>query len=311
MKNIPSEKIMLFQSCLVNLEYPGIESSTKYVFDKLGIDYIISPEQTCCTGLGHYSDVFDEISTTVLAARNFHLANKLGYNKLAMMCSTCYAINKKSATILNEKDDVRKQVNEIFIKSGMEEKQFHKGDFDPRENIFHVIEIFYQNREKIKSLIKYKFSGLKVATHHACHYCKVQYNDVVSGVRSPMLLDDIAESCGVKTVRHYDHKRLSCGNGFRQRFVNRDYALEVTAEKLYSLKEENVDVLLHMCPNCQLQYDRYQPVIEEQTGDKFDIYHINISQLIAILMGADPYKDAGIQSNSGDLEPLFEYLEEI
>ena len=38
MKEIPNKDILLFKSCLVSVEYPGIESSTKYVFDKLNID---------------------------------------------------------------------------------------------------------------------------------------------------------------------------------------------------------------------------------------------------------------------------------
>ena len=42
MKQVPDENILLFKSCLVSVEYPGIESSTKFVFDKIGIDYDIS-----------------------------------------------------------------------------------------------------------------------------------------------------------------------------------------------------------------------------------------------------------------------------
>lgn len=38
MKQVPDENILLFKSCLVSVEYPGIESSTKFVFDKIGID---------------------------------------------------------------------------------------------------------------------------------------------------------------------------------------------------------------------------------------------------------------------------------
>mgnify|MGYP006974656632 FL=1 len=40
MKNIPDKDILLFRSCLVSVEYPGVEASTKFVFDKLGIDYV-------------------------------------------------------------------------------------------------------------------------------------------------------------------------------------------------------------------------------------------------------------------------------
>ncbi|MBX7077090.1 MAG: CoB--CoM heterodisulfide reductase iron-sulfur subunit B family protein [Methanobacteriaceae archaeon] len=311
MKDIPNEKFLLFKSCMVNVEYPGIESSTKYIFDKLGLDYIISPEQTCCTGLGHYSDVFDELSTTAIAARNFNLAKSLDHPNLVMLCSTCYAINKKSANILNNNDEVREKVNNIFIEAGLEDKCYNKGDTDSRENIFHVVEVLYNNRDKISDLCKYNLSDFRIATHHACHYCKVHYEDTVDGVRNPMLLDDLAEACGVDTVKWYDHKRLSCGNGFRQRFVNRDYSLEVTKEKLLSLKDENVDILLHMCPNCQIQYDRYQPVIEKQIGEKIGIYHLNVSQLIALSMGADPYTVAGIQTHSVKLEPILEKFKEI
>ena len=42
MKNVPDKDLLLFRSCLVSVEYPGVEASTKFVFDKLGIDYAIS-----------------------------------------------------------------------------------------------------------------------------------------------------------------------------------------------------------------------------------------------------------------------------
>ena len=51
MKSIPDKNILLFRSCLVSVEYPGVEASTKYVFEKLGIDYAISEKQTCCRSL--------------------------------------------------------------------------------------------------------------------------------------------------------------------------------------------------------------------------------------------------------------------
>ena len=38
MKQVPDKDILLFRSCLVSVEYPGVEASTKYVIDKLGVD---------------------------------------------------------------------------------------------------------------------------------------------------------------------------------------------------------------------------------------------------------------------------------
>ena len=62
-------------------------------------------------------------------------------------------------------------------------------------------------------------------------------------------------------LKWYDHKPRHCGGGFRQRYANRELSLDATEDKFLSLHKENVDVLLVMCPNCQLQFDRYQQVL--------------------------------------------------
>ena len=137
MKSIPDKNILLFRSCLVSVEYPGVEASTKFVFDKLGVDYAISEKQTCCTGLGHYSDVFDQVDTTAIGARNFKVASDLNRKNLVMMCATCYAINKKSVKLLNTKDDLRNHINTLFDENGLSHLKYEKDDLKPTENICH------------------------------------------------------------------------------------------------------------------------------------------------------------------------------
>ena len=66
--------------------------------------------------------------------------------------------------------------------------------------------------------------------------------------------------------------------------------------------------MVHMCPNCQMQFDRYQPVIEKKLGEKFNKFHLNISQFLALNMGADPYKVVGIQTHTAPVEPLLKKL---
>jgi heterodisulfide reductase subunit B1 len=308
MKKIPDKNILLFKSCLVSTEYPGVESSNTYLFDKLGVEYIKDQRQSCCTGLGHYYDLFDQLSTTVLAARNFYIARETNHPNIAVMCATCYAILKKSAEILNQNDEAREKINGLLVDAGMEKMVYHKGDIDPHKNIFHAVEILFNKKKEIESENKLDFSQFNIATHHACHYCKVHYEDTIGGVRNPMLLDELATTCGVSTVDWYDQKRLTCGAGFRQRFTNNELSLKVTAEKLMSLKDNQVDILLHMCPNCQMQFDRYQPVIENKLGETFNMFHLNISQFLALAMGADPYSTVGVQTHTVPVEPLLQRM---
>lgn len=308
MKNIPDKNLLLFKTCLVSVEYPGVESSNTFLFDKFGVEYHRDQRQSCCTGLGHYYDLFDQLSTTMLAARNFHIARETNHFNIAVMCATCYAILKKSAEILNQNDEARHKINQMLVDAGMEKMVYHKGDIDPHKNIFHAAEILYNKKKEIETENKLDFSQFNIATHHACHYCKVHYEDTIGGVRNPMLLDELAATCGVKTVDWYDQKRLTCGAGFRQRFTNNELSLKVTAEKMMSLKENQIDILLHMCPNCQMQFDRYQPVIEKKLGEKFNMFHLNISQFLSLAMGADPYSVVGVQTHTVPLEPLLQRM---
>lgn len=311
MRNIPDKNIMLFKSCLVSGEYPGIESSTKYVFDKVGIKYIVDDRQSCCTGLGHYSDVYDQFSTTIIGGRNFNIAQKTKHTNIAMMCSTCYAIHKKVAKLLNNNEKVREKVNDVYEEANLEEMKYKQGSIDSSNNIFHVIELLYNKKDEIAKNVKINLSKFRIATHHACHYCKVQYEDTIQGFRDPTILDNLIKSCGAETVGWYDHKRATCGAGFRQRFVNRDLSMKVTSDKLLSLNEEKIDILIHMCPNCQMQFDRYQSFIGKDLNINFNIFHLNIIQLIAFVMDADPYKVMGIQTHTVPIEPLIEKVEEI
>ena len=310
MKYIPDKNILLFRSCLVNVEYPGVESSTRYIFDRIDVEYHVDERQSCCTGLGHYYDLFDQLSTTALAARNFQIASETGHQNIAVMCATCYAILKKSAKILNQNEEARNTINKILDDSHLIKMEYKTGDTDPVKNIFHVAEIFFNKREEISRLVKVDLSGFRVASHHACHYCKVHYNDTIEGVRDPNLIDGLAEAVGVKTIGWYDHKRVTCGAGFRQRFANKEISLAVTAKKLQALKDNDVEILLHMCPNCQMQFDRYQPYIEDKLETEFKIFHLNISQFIALALGADPYKIIGIQTHTVPIEPLLKKLKQ-
>lgn len=307
-KHIPTKDITLFRSCLVSAEYPGIESSTMFVFDKLGIEYVIDRNQSCCTGLGHYYDIFDELSTTALEARNFHHAIDNNHKHIVPMCSTCYAILKNAAKTLNEKDEIREEINQVFHDNNLEHLEYAKNDIDPVDDITHVVDILYALKDKISKYKKVDLSGIKIATHHGCHYCKVHYNDTLAGVRNPEILDEICQAMRVPTIGWYDHKTLTCGCGFRQRYANRDLSLEASEDKFESLYKEEVDLLITMCPNCHLQFDRYEKVMQEKTGHKHYMAVLNIAQLVALYMGADPYKVLGIQTHSVNVEPLLDKL---
>ena len=111
--------VTLFRSCLVSAEYPGVESSTKWLFEKFGIEYTVNPDQTCCTGLGYYSDLMPIQTTVGIAARNACVVVDDEHPVMSYLCSTCYAINKKARNILDV-PEYRDETNEVLGKIGRE-----------------------------------------------------------------------------------------------------------------------------------------------------------------------------------------------
>ena len=85
-------------------------------------------------------------------------------------------------------------------------------------------------------------------------------------------------------------------------------SVAVTREKLRRLTQEKVDVCVHMCPNCAIQFDRHHDIISRASGERYPLVHLHIQQLLALAMGADPEKDCGLQSHSQDVTPLLQKI---
>ena len=302
---IPAVKrgVLLFRSCLVSTEYPGAEAATKWLFGHLGIEHTVHPDQTCCTGLGYYSELVPIETTVALAARNACVAVDDGHPVMSYLCSTCYAINKKARNILDI-PAYREATNRVLAKVGRRYDDRVAATIQHR----HTMEILWSAHGSIRDLVRRRLDGLKVATHPACHYCKVFPDEVVGNAENFMIPEDLLEDTGVVPTGSYNEKTMHCGAGFRQRFVNPSIAMGVTREKLRHLARAGVDVCVHMCPNCAIQFDRHHEILSRASGETYPFVHLHVQQLLALALGADPEKDCGLASHSQDVGPLLDRI---
>ena len=139
----------------------------------------------------------------------------------------------------------------------------------------------------------------------------MHYQDTIGGVRDPNILDELIEECGCKTIGWYDHKRATCGTGFRQRYSNPELSFTATADKMNAIADEDVDIMVHLCPNCHIQFDRYQHLIGEREGRDFRAIHLNISQFIALAMGGDFDKVIGVKAHTVPIDSVIKDLKEV
>jgi len=296
--------VLIFRSCLVSAEYPGVEASTKWLFERFGIEYTVHPEQTCCTGLGYYSDLIPIETTVALAARNACVAVDDGHPVVSYLCSTCYAVNKKARNILDV-DEYRARTNAVLAKVGRCYDDRVAGTVQHR----HALDVLWGAHDSIPGLVQRRLDGIKVATHPACHYCKVFPDETMGSSENFMVPEELLVPAGAVPTGAYNEKTTHCGAGFRQRFVNPSISVAVTHQKLRRLAEEHVDVCVHMCPNCHVQFDRYHDIISATTHEDYPFVHLHVQQLLALALGADPVTVLGVETHSQDVGPLLARVE--
>ena len=136
--------VQIFRSCLISTEYPGVESATKWLFERFDVEYIVNTDQTCCTGLGYYTDMMPFPTTMAISARNSCVAVEAGHPIQSYLCSTCYAVNKKSQHVLAV-PEYRKQANEVLAKIGRE----YSDTVDRTIQHMHTLEILWSRHHSI------------------------------------------------------------------------------------------------------------------------------------------------------------------
>jgi heterodisulfide reductase subunit B/heterodisulfide reductase subunit C len=292
-KRIPRDKIYLFHSCFADAHYPGITESIKFIFDRLGIDYLDDSRHSSCTGFGYYVNEIPFSTTLAINARNFALAEETGYPNIATICQTSYGVLTETAEILAT--GVGRKINEEVLSNV---NRRYKGEV----NIVHISEILWAHRDRIKENVKHNLNGLRVATHNGCHYTKMFRKSAVLN-----LLDELVAITGAEPL-DYAEKSLCCGMGFDHTVEpERRYLTRIIARrKLLSAKEAGAELILVACPGCQITLDRNQELIQNESDVELGLPVINYAQFLALALGADPYKVVGIQTHSNALEGILE-----
>src|SRR5208337_3274830 len=226
---VPKNNYYLFKSCVTCSLYPGIETSIRFVLDRVGADYTDDPRHSSCTGFGYHTGVVPLKTNLALNARNFSLAAGTKDKNIVCTCPTSYGNLKECKEILSEDPSQRDYVAGALKKIGR--------SLDLSSGVHHVSEVFLARLDDIKAKSILDLNGIRAVTHHGCHYSKIFYNDVASGsFERPTVLDDIAKGLGCE-VLDYSERSLCCGMGFHYTMLDREYPRAILKRKFAGIKE--------------------------------------------------------------------------
>lgn len=283
-----------FLGCIAPNRYPGIEASAVKTSRKFDIELRDFKGASCCPAPGAFGSM-DVDAWMALSARNICLAEQEGKD-IALVCNGCY----KSLFEVNHRlkaDPVLKgRINGVLANVNME--------FQGSQDVRHLIDILYNDvgPEKVKESVEMPLTGLNVAIHYGCHLLKPKFDRTFGSTERPRFFDELVEAVGATSV-DYKEKMMCCGAGGGVRSYKIDLALDIANEKLYNMTQAGADVIVNVCPFCQLQLDRGQVEIKEKFGDVYDLPVLHYNQLLGIAQGMNP-EELGLDAHEIDVEPL-------
>jgi len=291
------ESIFLFRSCTGSLEYPGTENAVKEVLAKLGVNIIMNPDQTCCSGYlltcsGHYPQL-----SLAVTARNLAIVEKRNLDTY-VFCNGCYGYNRELSHILKSHPEYMDAANRAIEKQGYE----YKG----KTGIFHVQELYFRLLDRIAEKVERPLKGLRVSAHYGCHYLAQQYNILDDG-GYPVFHEKIIEALGGTPV-FYPERQACCGYSVGRGFTHKESVVQPhLLKKLESAREAGVELITTVCPGCNVALDREQPNLSKLGRGEFNIPAIDLAQLIALALGT-PVKKLGFHANTISMEKILKRL---
>ncbi|MEM2144142.1 MAG: CoB--CoM heterodisulfide reductase iron-sulfur subunit B family protein [Candidatus Jordarchaeaceae archaeon] len=291
LERIPDDgSFFYFRGCFVNNVYPGIESATRFVLEKLGVNYLVSDDQTCC-GTPEFSSLNADTLLTSIVGRNTSIISEKTPFVLTD-CNGCYS-SFHMAEELMEDPKIKIQTERILKKIG---RKIEKVE------VIHIADFFYKKINKILEETTMTLGDLKLAVHYGCHYSHVNGEKGLDSVENPSFIEEIIQRLGGKPVE-YTEKTLCCGFGGIQQTVHKKISYATTQKKLDSILEAKTEAIVVICPYCLNVLDKYQGNLLDVEMLDNPIPIIHLSQLLALLMGAE-YKKLGFQMHRIPVESI-------
>ena len=128
-------------------------------------------------------------------------------------------------------------------------------------------------------------TGLRVAPYYGCQVVR----PIADGdsTEYPMKMDQLFTWLGAEVV-DYPVKAHCCGGHMTQ--ISEPQAFELIRRLLQSAEDYKADMILCMCPMCQLNLDGYQGRVNGFFGPNFKLPIMYFTQMLGIAFGLEPKK---------------------
>ncbi|MFO7906054.1 MAG: CoB--CoM heterodisulfide reductase iron-sulfur subunit B family protein [Planctomycetota bacterium] len=267
-------KYAYYPGCSLEAGSSAYDVSVRAVAEVLGFELHELDDWNCCGATEYFSQ--DELVAASVIGRNLALCPP-DQNQLVAPCAACFLNLKKTDHMMCEHQDMESKVNEALAAGGLH--------YDPgRVRVRHLLDIIYTDigEARIREKVVQPLTGLRVAPYYGCQV--VRPLNGFDNTEYPMKLDELFTWLGAEVV-DYPVKSHCCGGHMTQ--ISEDAAFELIRRLLDSAVEYDADLILCMCPMCQLNLDAYQGRVANHFNKTYRMPIMFFTQLLGVALGID------------------------
>ena len=275
-----STRYLYYPGCSMHRNARAYLDSTAAVSRQLGIQTEEIHDWNCC-GATEFHSVY-HLPAYALIARNLALAAEQadGSNTVFATCSACYLNLAKADSYMRNDPRLGRQVNEALAAGGL---SYKPGSLQIR----HLLDVIVNDigLEMVESLVTRRLDGLKIAPYYGCMIARPDRDHRWDDVEHPMAMDHLLEALGAEVVP-YPLKTQCCGGHMTQ--IDLPTAYDLIYRIVYGAKVNGADLIVTLCPMCQLNLDAYQGDVNAYFKTDFHMPILYFTQLVGLAFGFDP-----------------------
>jgi len=283
-------EILYFPGCTLSTKAKGFDNSARAAMRALGVELVELPDWNCCGATFPLS--VDNLLALSGPARVLVGARAEG-ERLAVACSTCYNVLKRTNRLIREDPESREKLN-LFIEAD------YQGDLE----VVHLLELLRDEIgfEEVGAAVKKPLEGLRVAPYYGCMLLRPPKEVAFDDAENPQVMDELLTSLGAEVV-DFSHKGECCGSYLAIK------SAEVTGEMSYAVLASAVrngaQAVATSCPLCQFNLDYHQGEMVRRHAGFEPLPILYFTQLLGLALGLDA-GDYGFEKHYVDPRPLLE-----
>ena len=283
-------KYAYYPGCSLESGSAAYDMSVRAVIERLGFGLDELDDWNCCGATEYFSQ--NELVATSVIARNLALVDNQ-HDQLVAPCAACFLNLKKTDTLMAENPGIRGKVDQALAAGGL---RYEPG----RVRVRHLLDVLYTDvgEAALKAKVVQPLTGLRVAPYYGCQI--VRPLNGFDNPEYPMKLDEMFTWLGAEVV-DYPVKAHCCGGHMTQ--ISEEHAFELIRRLLQSAADYRADLILCMCPMCQLNMDMYQGRVNSFFNTNFKLPIVYFTQMLGVALGID-LKKLGFGKELVSAEPV-------